>query len=323
MRRATFMELCDLLSPSLKHKDTRMRAALTVEKRVAITLWKLAMPDSYRSVRNRFGVGKSTVGAAVLQVANAIIDQLLSRVVTLGNVQTIVDGFSALGFPNCGGAIDGTHIPILAPEHRGSQYTNHKGYFSMVLQALVDHKGCFTDINMGWPGKVHDAHIFRNSGLFEQLQEGTYFPDQKITVGDVEMPIVILGDPAYPLMPWLMKLYAGTPDSSKEQFNYRLSKCTMVVECALGHLKARWRSLLTRLDLSTTNIPIVIAACCVLHDICESKGETFMAGWEVETTRLVANFAQPDNRAIRRAQQGVLHIREALKASFMTGQGMV
>ncbi|CAM5109571.1 unnamed protein product [Natator depressus] len=323
MRRATFMELCDLLSPALKHKDTKMRAALTVEKQVAIALWKLAKPDSYQSVGNQFGVGKSTVGAAVLQVANAIIDQLLSRVITLGNVQTIVNGFIALGFPNCGGTIDGTRIPILAPEHRGGQYINRKGSFSMVLQALVDHKGRFTDISVGWPGKVHDARIFRNSGLFEQLQEGTYFPDQKITFGDVEMPIVILGDPAYPLMPWLMKPYIGTLDSSKEQFNCRLNKCRMVVECAFGRLKACWCSLLTRLDLSTTNIPIVIATCCVLHNICESKGETFMAGWEVEATCLVASFAQPDNRVIRRAQQGALHVREALKASSMTGQGTV
>ncbi|CAM5074110.1 unnamed protein product [Natator depressus] len=191
-----------------------MRAALTVEKRVAIALWKLAMPDSYRSVENQFGVGKSTVGAAVMQVANTIKDLLISRVVTLGNVQVIVNGFAAMGFPNCCGAIDGTHIPILAPEHQAAEYINRKGYFSMVLQALVDHKGLFTNINVGWPGKVHDARIFRNAGLFQQLQQRTYFPYQKITAGDVGMPIIILGDPAYPLMPWLMKPYTGTLNSS-------------------------------------------------------------------------------------------------------------
>ncbi|KAM9173435.1 uncharacterized protein ACDP82_000542 [Pangshura tecta] len=138
MGRATFMDLCDLLSPALKCKDTKMRVAFTVEKQVAIALWKLAMPNSYRSVGNQFGVGKSAVGAAVLQAANAIIDQLLSRAVTLGNVQTIVDGFNALGFPNYSEAIDGTHIPILAQEHRGGQYIKLKEYFSMVLQALMD-----------------------------------------------------------------------------------------------------------------------------------------------------------------------------------------
>ncbi|XP_065407249.1 uncharacterized protein LOC135972605 [Chrysemys picta bellii] len=118
MRKGTFLELCELLSPALKHKDTRMRAALTVQKRVAIALWKLATPDNYRSVANHFGVGKSTVGVAVMQVANAIIELLLSKVVTLGNVQVIIDGFAAMGFPNCGGAIDGTHIPILGPATR-------------------------------------------------------------------------------------------------------------------------------------------------------------------------------------------------------------
>ncbi|CAM4645550.1 unnamed protein product [Caretta caretta] len=105
MRKDTFMELCDLLSPALKHMNTKMRAALTVEKQVAIALWKLATPDSYRSVGNQFGVGKSTVGAAVMHVAHTIKDLLISRVVTLGNVQVIVDGFAAMGFPNCGGAI--------------------------------------------------------------------------------------------------------------------------------------------------------------------------------------------------------------------------
>ncbi|CAM5114222.1 unnamed protein product [Eretmochelys imbricata] len=171
MCNGTFMELCDLLSPALKHQNTKMRAALTVHKQVAIALWKLATPDSYRSVGNQFGVGKSTVGAAVMQVANAITE--LSRVVTLENVQIIVDVFAAMGFPNYGGAIDRTHIPILGPDHQGSQYINRKAYFSMVLQALVDHKGRFTNINVGWPGKVHDAHIFRNSGLWERLQQGS------------------------------------------------------------------------------------------------------------------------------------------------------
>ncbi|CAM5085410.1 unnamed protein product [Eretmochelys imbricata] len=188
-----------LLSPALRSNNTKMRAALTVEKQVAIALWKLAMPDSYWSVGNQFGVGKSTVGTAVMQVVKAIKDLLISRVVTLGNVQVIVDGFAAMGFPNCGGAIDGTHIPILAPEHQASEYINCKGYFSVVLQVLVDHKGRFTNINIGWPGKVHDARIFRNSGLFQKLQEGTLFPDQKKkNVGDVEMPSYPWG-PSLPL----------------------------------------------------------------------------------------------------------------------------
>lgn len=128
---------------------------------------------------------------------------------------------------------------------------------------------------MGWSGNVHDVHIFRNSCLFRKPQAGTFFPDQKTRIGEVEMPVVILGDPA--LLLWLMKLYMGSLDSNKKQFKNRLSKCRMVVEYAFGCLKGRFRGPLTRLHLSKFSIPFVVAACCVLHNLCEKKGGSYLA----------------------------------------------
>ncbi|CAM5164998.1 unnamed protein product [Natator depressus] len=289
MRKATFIGLCEELAPTLRRKDTRLRAALTVEKQVAIAIWKLATPDSYRSDANQFGVGKLTIGIVLMQVCRAINRILLRRTVILGNMHDIVAGFAQMGFPNCRGVMDGTHIPILAPAHLASEYVNRKGCFSMVLQALVDHHGRFIDINAGWPGKVHDTSIYRNTDLFRKLQAGTFFPDQKITTGEVEIPIVILGDAAYPLMPWLMKPYTGSLDSSKERFN-RLSWCRMTVECAFGHLKGHWRSLYGKLDLADDSIPAVISTCCTLHNICEGKGEKFIQAWNSEVQHLEAEF---------------------------------
>ena len=53
-----------------------------------------------------------------------------------------------------------------------------------------------------------------------------------------------------PRLPWLMKPYPGAGLSPKERkFNTSLSRAHVVVECAFGRLKGRWRPLLKRNDV--------------------------------------------------------------------------
>jgi len=102
--------------------------------------------------------------------------------------------------------------------------------------------------------------------------EGTYPPDWKKNICGTEVPILILGDPVYPLLPWLMKPFPDSGNLTRQQqyFNYRQSRARMVVENAFGRLKGRWRCLLKPMDYCeieyTTN---VVASCLVLHNLCE------------------------------------------------------
>lgn len=294
MSRETFKMVCDELRPHIERQTTVFRQAISVEARVAMTIWRLATNVEYRTIASLFGVGRSTVGEIVLDTCDAIANHLLTRYVCVpsdpADLHDIVDGFRLCwGFPQTIGAIDGTHVPILRPKESAADYFNRKSFYSVIMQALVDYRGLFMDINIGWPGKVHDARVFANSSLYRKANNGTLLPNWTCKMGSTDVPLVILGDPAYPLLSWLMKPYLENPTTTAKErlFNYRQSRGRMVVENAFGRLKGRWRCLMKRLDTNVCNVSNIVASCVVLHNICEMYGDHCHQDWvvNVETTR--------------------------------------
>ena len=169
------------------------REPVSVEQRIAVTVWKLATNAEYRTLAALFGLGRSTVGRIVIETCDAIATHLLSKYVSVpaGNkLKEIVKGFeTCLGFPQAAGAIDGTHIVIIRPDDCASDYYNRKGQYSIIMQAMVDFRGLFLDVYIGWPGKVHDARVFANSSLYRRGMSGTLLPDMNRTICGVNVII--------------------------------------------------------------------------------------------------------------------------------------
>ena len=218
----------------------------------------LATPCEYRTVAHLFGVACSTVCEIVQDTCRAIVRTLLEtyiRFPTGEALNRVIEGCEdKWGFPQCVGAIDGLHIPIAAPEPNHTYYYNRKGWYSMLIQAVVDHDYLFMDICVGWAGSVHDARVFVNSLIYKRITENNLHRDAECrTITGKEIPVCIIGDSAYLINTWLMKSFADNSTLSPQQkhFNYRLSWARTVVEIAFGCLKARWRRLLKRNDMHT------------------------------------------------------------------------
>ena len=103
------------IGDEISRQDTPMREAVTPNRRLAIALYYLASTAEYRTIGNLFGVSVAFVCTCIKEVCEAIRSKMASAISFPSgeNLLSVIQGYDEeWGFPMCGGAIDGTHIPI-------------------------------------------------------------------------------------------------------------------------------------------------------------------------------------------------------------------
>lgn len=108
------------------------------------------------------------------QVSEAIIKELSHELmnITTQNWIKVANEFNyKWQLPNCLGAIDGKHVPIIKPAGSGSSYFNFKRFHSIILMAVADANYKFLSIDVGSKGSEGDANVFSRIQLGRLIKE--------------------------------------------------------------------------------------------------------------------------------------------------------
>ena len=252
--KGTFEFVLSKIEADLQRKSL-VEEPISPSERLAIGLYKLARGDYNYTLSEMTGHGESTIRTVVMEVCAAVISRCYDHVrvhfPTTENEtkEAMLTMGSEWQFQYAYAAIDGSHIPIKCPPggaESKKEYYNFKGFYSVVLLALVDAKLRFMWFKIGAPGNTHDSTLFQGSQLFRDIEAGEMEQFAKgLTLQGVVIPPLILGDGAFPLRPFISKPYSeASINPERRYFNYRLSRARMVSECAFGLLKSRWRVLM-------------------------------------------------------------------------------
>lgn len=104
---------------------------------------------------------------------------------------------------------------------------------------------------------------------------GILFQTNEINLVDAgEVPLVTIGDSAFPRLQWLIKGFnEKTRDQKERYFNKNWCSARVVSKNAYGILIGRWRLLYKKCKCKLRNTEYVIMAAALLHNICTYKNK--------------------------------------------------
>ncbi|XP_025267840.1 protein ALP1-like [Camponotus floridanus] len=200
MSRETFQTLLIYLQHLRNVEDK-----VPFQKKLLFSIWILAKQESFLAAGDRFNLAKSTGHHIFLETISQIAELRREFIIWPNDIERQYTWHYRSYRRN-------PHIAIKAPQHNFVDYYNRNNYHSVILQAVCNDRKEFIDVFAGIAGRVHDARVFRQSPLFALLTGN----DPPIHENQH-----LLGDNAYPLLPFLMKPYRdnGHLTSEKTRFN--------------------------------------------------------------------------------------------------------
>ncbi|CAA7017001.1 unnamed protein product [Microthlaspi erraticum] len=183
MRREAFRMLCQSLENDYGLAATEN---ISIEESVAMFLTTCGHNEVQRTVARNFGRNQETVNRKFHEVLTAM-ERLACDQMKTPTVQQRKEFPRKLRanknywpyFQGFIGAIDGTHVPVIAPEENRRAFWDRFGEASLNIMAICDIDLLFTYIWNGAPGSVHDSRVLaiaqQTSRTFPKPPPGKYY----------------------------------------------------------------------------------------------------------------------------------------------------
>ena len=334
-----------------------MRQPIPPGERLAVTLRYLATGESFSSLQYQFRISASALSILIPEVCQAIYQVLKDDYFKCPSLPeewlVIADLFKdRWQLPNCVGAADGKHLQILHPRNSGSEFFNCKGFFSIVLLAVVDADYKFIFADVGCQGRISDGGVLRNSQFWKALVDGTLgLPQPRLlpqsadrsfdgSYSDEPVAYYFAGDDAFPLEVNIMKPYSQRNLSEEKRiFNYRVSRGRRISENVFGIFASRFRVFTSAMCVKPESAVKIALSAIALHNFLRvrapgrymyiptesvdresSSGVITEGAWRCEITD--SSFACVPNSRKGRQPRKAEQMRDQL-CQYFTGPGQV
>lgn len=118
--------------------------------------------------------------------------------------------------------VDGKHIHMNPPPNSGSTHFNYKGYFRIVMMAVINANYEFIYVDVGKNGRVSDGGSLKDTTFHRKMMQKTLcLPSRQANKHGLN--IVFVADKAFALNKLLMKPFpVRTLNRNRSVYNYHV-----------------------------------------------------------------------------------------------------
>ncbi|KAK4887199.1 hypothetical protein RN001_003470 [Aquatica leii] len=207
------------------------RTTLTGRDALCMLLRRLTYPNRLVDLEPLFGFSTTINSKACNEMLSLIYQRKGHLLYNLSQVQHFnliklrhSQAIHEAGCPlqNCWGFIDGTARLICRPSiNQQNYYSGHRRTHYVKYQSVVCPDGLIINLKGAYEGRRHDAGIFKESGLYQELEENVVF----VGIGGI---FVLYGDQAYEHEIGLEQLH--------QDFNNHMKVLRVSVEWGFGKI---------------------------------------------------------------------------------------